>query len=46
MSNILKYVIVTFNYIIRVVIIFIINKVGCSTESTQMKYITRSVFVC
>jgi hypothetical protein len=24
----------------------IINKVGCDTESTQMSYITNSVFIC
>jgi len=46
MANVLKYIIIIFNTIIRMVVIFIINLVGCSTESSQMKYITDSVFIC
>mmetsp|Transcript_8384 Transcript_8384/g.14010 ORF Transcript_8384/g.14010 Transcript_8384/m.14010 type:complete len:683 (+) Transcript_8384:250-2298(+) len=46
MANVLKYIIIIFNYVIRVVVIKLINLVGCSTESTQMKYITDCVFAC
>jgi len=38
--------IIALNYIIRVVVIKIIDLIRCSTESTQMIYITNMVFVC
>lgn len=46
MDNMIKYFIIILNTVIRMVVIIIINKVGCSTESTQMKYITDCVFIC
>ena len=46
MDNFIKYLIIIVNTVIRMVVIIIINKVGCSTESQQMKYITDSVFLC
>ena len=46
MDNFIKYLIIIVNTVIRMVVIIIINQVGCSTESQQMKYITDSVFLC
>jgi hypothetical protein len=46
MDNLIKYFIIILNTVIRMVVIIIINKVGCSTESTQMKFITDCVFIC
>lgn len=46
MNNGIKYVIIALNTVIRMVVILIITKVGCSTESTQLIYITNMVFIC
>jgi hypothetical protein len=46
MNNGIKYIIIMLNYVIRVVVIKIINFIRCSTESTQMIYITNMVFIC
>ena len=46
LNNGVKDIIVMLNYVIRLVVIKIINWVGCSTESTQMIYITNMVFIC
>jgi hypothetical protein len=45
-NNSIKYLIIMLNYVIRVVVIWIIKKVRCSTESRQMVYITNVVFIC
>ena len=46
MNNGIKYIIIVLNTVIRMACIFIIQKVGCSTESTEMIYTTNVVFVC
>ena len=42
----IKYLIIMLNTVIRMVVIKIITKMGCATESAQMVYITNVVFVC
>lgn len=46
LNNSIKYIIIALNYVIRVVVIKIISLMRCSTESTQMIYITEMVFIC
>ena len=46
MNNAIKYIIIVLNTVIRMACIYIISKVGCSTESTEMIYTTNVVFVC
>jgi len=46
MNNGIKYVIIILNTVIRMTVIAIITKIGCSTESNQMIYITNMVFIC
>jgi hypothetical protein len=46
LNNGIKYIIIGLNYVIRVVVIAIISYMRCSTESTQMIYITNMIFVC
>ena len=46
MNNAIKYIIIIINFVIRTACIFIISKVGCSTESTEMIYTTNVVFIC
>ena len=46
MNNMIKYIIIILNTVIRMACIYIITKVGCSTESTEMIYTTNVVFVC
>jgi hypothetical protein len=45
-DNLIKYFIIILNTLIRMIVIIIINAVGCDTESTQMSFITNSVFIC
>jgi hypothetical protein len=46
LNNGIKYMIIFLNTVIRMVVIKIITMMGCSTESSQMVYITNVVFVC
>jgi hypothetical protein len=45
-NNSLKFIIIFINTILRMLVIKVIEMIGCSTESTQMIYITDMVFVC
>lgn len=42
----MKFLIIGINYVLRLIVISVIMWVRCSTESTQMVYITDMVFVC
>jgi hypothetical protein len=46
MNNGIKYIIIVLNTVIRMACIYIIQKVGCSTESNEMIYTTNVVFIC
>jgi len=46
LNNGIKYMIIGLNYAIRVVVVFIIKFMRCSSESNQMIYITNMVFIC
>jgi hypothetical protein len=46
LNNGIKYLIIILNTVIRMVVIAIITRMGCSTESTQLIYITNMVFIC
>lgn len=46
MNNGIKYLIIILNTVIRMVVIAIITRMGCSTESDQLIYITNMVFIC
>jgi hypothetical protein len=46
MDQFLVNLIIVINMVIRMIVIEIINAVGCQTESEQMRYITDSVFIC
>ena len=46
LNNGIKYMIIGLNFFIRKAVIFIIDRIGCSTESSQMIYITNMVFIC
>lgn len=45
MEQVLPNTIVAVNVVIRMVVIYIIQKVRISTESVEMKYITNAVFL-
>lgn len=46
LNNGIKYLIIGLNFFIRKVVVKIIEFIGCSTESSQMIYITNMVFIC
>lgn len=46
LNNGIKYLIIILNTVIRMVVIAIISRMGCSTESTQLVYVTNMVFIC
>jgi hypothetical protein len=46
MNQWVSILIIALNVVIRIAVIEIMLKIGCSTESQQMIYITNVVFVC
>lgn len=46
MDNAVKYLIIIINTVMRMVIIKIIDMVGCDTQSSEMSYVTTAVFIC
>jgi hypothetical protein len=46
LSSICKYAVIIINTVIRMAIMDIVTKIGCSTHSKQSLYITICVFIC
>jgi hypothetical protein len=45
-NNMIKYVIIGINFIIRTVVIKVMTYVGCNTESSYLSFVTNVVFIC
>jgi len=46
MDNAIKYIIIIINTVIRMIVIKIIDSVGCDTQSREMSFVTIAVFLC
>jgi len=44
LSESLAYAITTINYVLRVIVILLISKIGFATESDQLSWVTTGVF--
>jgi len=42
----IKYLIIVINTVIRMIVIKIIDLVGCDTQSREMSFVTLAVFLC
>ena len=45
-NNMIKYLIIGINFIIRTVVCLIMGYCGCDTESIKLQFVTNVVFVC
>lgn len=45
-NNMIKYLIIIINFVIRTVVSLIMAYCGCDTESIKLQFITNVVFVC
>jgi hypothetical protein len=46
MDESIKYLIIVINTVIRMLVIMIIDRVGCDTQSREMAFVTIAVFLC
>lgn len=46
MDESIKYIIIVINTVIRMIVIKIIDSVGCDTQSREMSFVTIAVFFC
>ena len=45
-NNMIKYLIIGINFIIRTIVSLIMAYCGCDTESIKLQFVTNVVFVC